>query len=87
MKINRRRFFSNLLALSAVTCLKPLNVAAPTGFISMSGTSMEIPQMSGMLAMAVSLKRNDLVREIIHDLQRRTGTEIKIEKGSRQRNM
>jgi len=62
-KINRRKFFSNILAVGAVTCVKPLNVThvtAPTGFVTMSGTSMTIPEMSGVIALAVCLKRNDL---------------------------
>jgi len=72
-KINRRKFFSNILALSVVTCVKPsdvTHVTGSTGFAAMSGTSMEVPQMSGRLVLMTRLGRHDLAREIINDLQR-----------------
>lgn len=80
--INRRKFFCNMLALSAVTSVKPssvTHVTAPTGFVAMSGTSMATPEMSSRIAMLVQLSRQIGKTETIDALQRRIGTESKIE--------
>lgn len=86
MKINRRKFFNNMLALSAVTYVKPSDfVTFQNGqplyhdFQAMSGTSMKLPYASSRIIILAQLRRFDLIKELINELQLRNGTSIEIE--------